>query len=269
MRVVLTISLVLSCPGLASGYDKMQTDSSPPADKRFELVRHLNLDYDVSYMATQYRSRREWARRAAELREQVLGAAGLLPMPQKHPLNARIFGKIDHGNYTVEKCYFESYPGFYCTGNLYRPKAPGRHPAVLNTHGHWAPGRLVHNDNTSIPTRAANFAKQGYVVFSYDMVGYNDSRQVRIPHDPTGLPKKHDALGDRRCRLWGISLGGLQTWNSIRAIDFLQSLPDVDPDRIAITGASGGGTQTFLLTAAARRMPVREPAESANRHQQR
>ena len=259
MRTALTICLVLSRYALAWGYVEMKLDVGKISDKRFGLVRHLNLDYDVSYLAERYKSREEWSKRAVELREQVLGAAGLLPTPEKRPLNARIFGKIDHGDYTVEKCYFESYPGFYCTGNLYRPKSPGRHPGVLNTHGHWPEGRLVNNDNSSIPGRAANLAKQGYVVFSYDMVGYNDSRQVRIPYKPTGLPEKHDALGNRRCRLWGISLGGLQTWNSIRAVDFLQSLPDVDPDRIAITGASGGGTQTFLLTAADPRVAVAAP----------
>lgn len=230
-------------------------------DKRFSVVRHLNMVYDVSYLASRYKDRTDWERRAAEIREQVLGAAGLLPMPPKCPLNARIFGKIDHGDYTVEKAYFESYPGFYCTGNLYRPKGKGPFPGVLNTHGHWGEGRFVDNESSSIPTRAANLAKQGYVVFSYDMVGFNDSKQVIIP-------QRHDALGERRNRLWGISLGGLQTWNSIRAIDFLQSLPDVDPTRIGVTGASGGGTQTFLVAAADPRVSVAAPVCMVSAHMQ-
>ena len=79
--------------------------------------------------------------------------------------------------------------------------------------------------------------RQGYVVFSYDMVGYNDSRQV-----------DHRLL-DPRLAQWGIGSLGLHLWNSIRSVDFLESLPDVDRTRLACTGASGGGTQTFLLTA--------------------
>ena len=252
MRAIVITCLLVICAISVRSDSDLKLDAGPVSDKRFDLVRHVNLEYDVSYIARRYKSQEDWTRRAAELREQVLGAAGLLPTPERAPLKARVFGKIDHGDYTVEKAYFESYRGFYCTGNLYRPKSAGPHPGVLNAHGHWAEGRLVNTDSSSIPGRAVNFAKQGYVVFSYDMVGYNDSKQVVIP-------ERHDALGDRRNRLWGISLGGLQTWNSIRALDFLQSLPDVDPKRIAITGASGGGTQTFLLTAADARVAVAAP----------
>ena len=91
----------------------------------------------------------------------------------------------------------------------------------------------------SIPARAITFARQGYVAFTYDMVGYNDTRQVT-----------HRVwANDRRHWLWGVSEMGLQTWNSIRALDFLCSLADVDKSRLAITGESGGGTQTMLLGA--------------------
>jgi dienelactone hydrolase len=261
LRYLIAGLVVLNTFVMARVDGGMSLNVGPVDDKRFAIVRHLNMDYDVSYLASHYKDRGQWEKRAAEIREQVLGAAGLLPMPEKCPLNARIFGKIDHGDYTVEKAFFESYPGFYCTGNLYRPKGKGPFPAVLNTHGHWADGRFVDNESSSIPTRAANLAKQGYVVFSYDMIGFNDSKQVIIP-------EKHDALGDRRNRLWGVSLGGLQTWNSIRAIDFLQSLPEVDPNRIAVTGSSGGGTQTFLVTAADPRITVAAPVCMVSAHMQ-
>jgi dienelactone hydrolase len=220
------------------------------SDKRFELVRDVNTPVDVSYLAKRYKTAREWRKRAAELREQVLASAGLLPMPEKCPLNARVFGRIDRGDYTVEKVYFESWPGFYVTGNLYRPTGKGPFPAVLNPHGHWEHGRLENSDSCSVPGRCINFAKQGYIAFSHDMVGYNDSRQVA---------HRGDSFADRLCRLYGISLGGLQLWNSIRALDFLESLPDVDSERIACTGASGGGTQTFLLCAVDDRVKVAAP----------
>jgi hypothetical protein len=169
-------------------------------------------------------------------------------MPGKTPLNAQVFGRKEHSGYTIEKVYFESYPGFLVTGNLYRPKGgTGPFPAVLCPHGHWDYGRLEHNVQVSEPARAINFAKQGYVVFAYDMVGYNDSRQ--LPH----------SFGGDREELWGINLLGLQLWDSIRAVDFISTLPDVDQNRISCTGASGGATQTFLLAALDNRVRVAAP----------
>ncbi|MCX6376565.1 MAG: acetylxylan esterase [Armatimonadetes bacterium] len=210
--------------------------AGPINDRRFTEIRHL----DMTYAFTAPLTKQAWEERAKCLREQILTGAGLLPMPRKTPLNARIFERIEHDDYSVEKVYFESCPGFYVTGNLYRPVGrKGPFPAVLNPHGHWATGRLANEENGSIPARCISFARQGYIAFSYDMVGYNDSSQLR---------HREDLLGERE-HLWGISVGGLQLWNSIRAVDYLLSLPDVDEKRIACTGESGGGTQTFLLTA--------------------
>ena len=189
-----------------------------------------------------------WQARARYLREQVLVAAGLWPMPEKTPLVAQEFGRVERGDYSVEKVLFESYPGFYVTGNLYRPLGrTGPFPAVLSPHGHWAYGRLENSALGSVPARAIALARQGYVVFSHDMVGYNDSRQV-----------DHRLL-DPRLAQWGIGSLGLHLWNSIRALDFLESLPEVDRSRLACTGASGGGTQTFLLAAVDERVRVSAP----------
>ena len=146
----------------------------------------------------------------------------------------QIYGKLDRGDYTIEKVVLETFPGFTLSGNLYRPaNRSGKVPAILCPHGHWEDGRV----NPEVQQRCIRWAKLGCVVFLYDMVGYNDSK-----------PFKHAFLNDR-LRRWGLSLATLQTWNSIRALDWLTSLPDVDPARIGCTGESGGGTQTFLLTA--------------------
>ncbi|HID07560.1 MAG TPA: hypothetical protein EYP10_10510, partial [Armatimonadetes bacterium] len=226
------IALLIAC---VEGVAVMQSEDEPrlpDTDRRLVDIRHLNMHYTMPH----YSTKRQWLRRARELREHILVACGLYPLPERTPLNARIFGRIERDDYTVEKVYFESYPGFFVTGNLYRPR--GRKPpfpAVLCPHGHWRDGRLHNDERGSVPGRCINFAKQGYVVLSYDMVGYNDCNQV--PH----------RFGDGREQLWGISPMGLQLWNSIRAIDFLCSLPDVDRKRIAVTGASGGGTQTFMV----------------------
>jgi hypothetical protein len=177
-------------------------------------------------------------------------------MPDKSPLNASVFGEVPHADYTVSKVYFESLPGFFVTGNLYRPAGSGPFPAIVSPHGHWAYGRLENTDTASVPGRAINLARQGFVVFTLDMIGYNDSRQLT------------HTFGGRRENMWGLSLAGLQLWNAIRSIDFLESLPYVKRDAIGATGASGGGTQTFLLSAVDDRIAVSAPVNMISLHMQ-
>lgn len=206
----------------------------PPQDSRNTQTP----DTDTHFPVPKFKSLEEWNARAAHLRKQTAFAAGLLPMPERAPLNAKIFGRIENKDYSIEKVYIETLPGFYLSGNLYRPLGKtGKFPGMLAPHGHAAYGRLAHDELFSVPSRGINHARQGYVVFAYDMVGYNDTMQ--IPHD----------FGGQREQLWSFGPLGLQTWNSIRALDFLQTLPDVDKERIVVTGESGGGTQTFLLCA--------------------
>ena len=211
---------------------------------------------DDRFAPPHFSSAGEWNARRAYLREHVLASAGLLPMPEKTPLHPEVFGEIKKSDYTIAKVYFESLPGFFVTGNLYRPLGDGPYPAVLSPHGHWAYGRLENTSLNSGPGRAINLARQGFVVFTYDMVGYNDSQQV--PHTFTG---KREHLG-------GLSLSGLQLWNSIRSIDFLESLPYVRRDAIAMTGESGGGTQTFLASAVDDRIAVSVPVNMISLHMQ-
>ncbi|HUV12485.1 MAG TPA: hypothetical protein VMY18_02515 [Acidobacteriota bacterium] len=214
----------------------------------------------------------EWETRKAQVRNKLLLTAGLKPEPPRTPLKARIFGEVEAEGFKVAKVYFESLPGFLVTGNLYTPLGlPGPYPAILSPHGHWKFGRLENGPAGSLPARCIDFARQGFVVFSIDMVGYNDSFQ--LPHDgnKSRAQLKADvplAYEPRRFRadfdfpnagLYGLSLGGLQLWNGIRALDFLTSLSYVDPQRIGVTGASGGATQTLLLLAADDRVKVAAP----------
>jgi hypothetical protein len=196
----------------------------------------------------------EWQRRADYLREHVLATAGLLPQPERTPLHPHVFDEKRHADYSVAKVYFESLPGFYVTGNLYRPIGAGPFPAILSPHGHWTYGRLENTPVMSMPARAIGLARQGFVVFAFDMIGYNDSRQLT-----------HQFAGPRES-LWGLTLSGLQLWNAIRSVDFLESLPDVDRTRIGCTGESGGGTQTFLLAAVDDRIKVAAPVNMISMH---
>lgn len=203
---------------------------------------------DTHFVPPVFETKAEWETRAAHLRKQIQFAAGLLPMPEKHPLNAQVFGRIERKGYTVEKVLLETMPGFYLGGNLYRPLGrTGPFPALLSPHGHWAYGRLENSAVASIPGRCINLALQGFVVFSYDMIGYDDT--IQMPHTATG----------KREQLWGFGLLGMQLWDSIRAVDFLESLPDVDRARIGATGASGGATQILMLQAVDDRIKFSAP----------
>ena len=159
-----------------------------------------------TYAPPQFTSRAGWSIRAAHIKELVLASAGLLPMPDRTPLAANVFGELTRSDYIVSKVYFESLPGFFVTGNLYRPIGDGPFPAILSPHGHWAYGRLENSATASVPGRAINLARQGFVVFTYDMVGYNDSWQL-----------EHRLFGGPREKLWGLSMAGLQLWNGIRS----------------------------------------------------
>jgi dienelactone hydrolase len=228
-----------------------------------------------------------WLDRRQKLRRHVQVSAGLWPMPRRTPLQPVIHGRLDMGEYTIEKVCFESFPGFLVTGNLYRPaNHDGRCPGVLCPHGHFREGRFrwatdaelaadrksgaekfETNGRSPLQARCANLAMLGCVVFHYDMLGYADSQQ--ITHDLAhGFRSQREDMN--RKDGWGFfspqaelrlqSIMGLQTWNSIRSLDFLCSLPDVDATRIGVTGGSGGGTQTFILCAIDPRPAVAFPA---------
>lgn len=249
-----------------------------PPDRRLEPLKTLN-DY---FPFTPPSSPEAWGERAERVRRQVLMANGLWPMPTKTPANAKVHGKIDREDYTVEKVYLESFPGHFVTGNLYRPKGhEEKLPGVLCPHGHWAEGRFYDAGQATLQqqlvqgaerfepagryplqARCVQLARMGCVVFHYDMVGYADS--VQLEHRP-GLRESMNTPEN-----WGYfspqaelrlqNMMGLQTYNSIRALDWFSNLQEVDSKRIAVTGASGGGTQTFVLCAVDPRPAVAFPA---------
>ena len=214
------------------------------ADARNVDLRHT----DFHFTMPKYGSLPEWEARKAQLRRQILVAAGLYPLHEKMPLKPLISGRIEREGYSIEKVALETMPGYYLGGNLYRPLHPkGKVPAILTPHGHWTYGRLENSEGYSGQALGINLALQGYVAFGYDMVGYNDTLQTEHRFtSPT-------------YQLWSFTPLGLQLWNSIRALDFVESLPEVDGHRLAVTGASGGGTQTFLLAAVDDRVHAAAP----------
>src|SRR5579872_1839048 len=246
-RFCTILLLAALCAGLALPRRAMGSDADLAGGANAPAAYSIPKNLDTPRTFPKIGSKAEWEARRERIRRQVLVSCGLYPLPPRTPLKARVFDRVERDGYSIEKVYFQTYPGFYLAGNLYRPlaksgRAVGRAPGILVTHGHWAVGRMADTEMGSIPARAITCARMGCVAFTYDMVGYNDTRQI---------PGHYEAkwAGDREHWLWSVSLMGLQAWNSTRALDFLTSLPDVDRSRLAITGESGGGTQTMILGA--------------------
>ena len=259
---------------------RVYPDGQRPEDRRLEGLKDLNGHFPFSVPD----SAEAWQRRAEELRRRVLVSTGLWPMPERTPLNAVIHGRVEREAFTVEKVYFESVPNHYVTGLLFRPKGfRGPRPAVLCPHGHGgrlhdygadkmaeliASGAEKYPDCNRYPklSLCAGLAQMGCVAFIFDMIGYADSVQISqaLAH---GFREARPELENPE--RWGFytaqaemrmqSVMGLQTWNSVRALDFLCELPDVDPHKVGVTGGSGGGTQTILLGAIDSRPTVAFP----------
>jgi dienelactone hydrolase len=254
-----------------------------PDDIRLQPLKDLNGYFPFTPSPT----KAEWEVRADYVRRQILVSQGLWPMPAKTPLNAVIHGRIDRPDYSVEKVYFESAPGFFVTGNLYRPKnTTGRVPGVLFAHGHWKHARLSEETEAKLRVEIATgqerfeqggrsrfqamcvqLARMGCIVWQWDMLSDSDALQFseQVVHRFAKQRPEMNTTAN-----WGLyspqaeanlqSIMGLQTWNAVRSLDFLLSLPEVDPARTAITGASGGGTQTMLLAAIDPRVRLSFPA---------
>jgi dienelactone hydrolase len=251
-RIALSVTALLLITTGTLPAETATRPASPPAASAADVRQGPLPDTNTVYHPAVYADLVQWQRRRDWLRDQVRLAAGLIPEPPRSPLNAKVFGKLVRDGYTIEKAWFESSPGVYVTGNLYRPRnTAGRRPAVASPHGHWANGRLHHDEVGSIPARCISLARAGAVVFAYDMAGYNDNARM--------FKHRDEALDTPEMQLWGIGHFQIQSLNSVRVLDFLQSLDDVDPARLGVTGASGGGTQTFVLSAVDDRVSVACP----------
>ncbi len=246
-----------------------------------------------------FRSLREnqsWEERSTEIKIRIQLAAGLFPFPERTDLNAQRFGPVEGEGFRVEKVFFESFPGHYVTGSLFTPSGSslqkglqdGKRPGVLCPHGHWTDGRLYDSltrgggrgareqiakgaerfwnaSRNPIVARCVQLARMGCVVLVYDTIGNADSIQLTEHRRGPRPEMDKSELGE-----WGFvspqstlrlqTNFGLQTWNSVRALDYLTTLQEVDTDRLLVTGASGGATQTMILAAIDERIDAAFPA---------
>lgn len=196
----------------------------------------------LNKFASTFNDRPTWEKRASRIRQGLVDGMDFPSRIYRGPLNPVVHSKRTYDGYTVENVAFESMPGLFVTGNLYKPTATSAsYAAVLSPHGHGKDPRFGEN----VQKRCAALAKMGAVVFTYDMIGYGDSHQCDHKH-PRALT--------------------IQTINSIRSLDFLLTQPGVDTARVAVTGESGGGTQTFLLAALDDRVKVSVPVVMVSAH---
>jgi len=280
---LLFVELSIAVDPFINGPSTVPTANSLPKDSRLQPPKDLNGYFPFKPPKT----KAEWEVRSEYVRRQMLVSLGLWPMPTKTPLNAVIHGKIDLPEYSIEKVYFESVPGFYVTGNLYRPKnVTGKVPGVLFAHGHWKDARLSTETEANVLKEIATgeerfeqggqsrfqsmcvqLARMGCVVWQWDMLSDSDSVQLSREVVHTFAKQRPEMNTTEN---WGLyspqaesnlqSILGLQTLNAVRSLDFLLTLPEVDPNRTAITGASGGGTQSMILAAIDPRVQLSFPA---------
>ncbi|MBL9186059.1 MAG: acetylxylan esterase [Opitutaceae bacterium] len=196
---------------------------------------------------------RDWTDHRAEYREQLFEMLGLSPRPAKTDLRATVTGRVEHAEFFVEKLHFQSLPGLYVTANLYVPKnLTGRAPAILYGSGHAnvKEGGVSLGNKTGYQHHGAWFARHGYICLTLDTIQLGE------------LEGAHH--GTKRLGMWwwnsrGYTPAGVEAWNGIRALDYLQSRADVDPEKIGMTGRSGGGAYTWYTAALDDRIKVAVP----------
>ncbi|OFY56652.1 MAG: hypothetical protein A2X22_12240 [Bacteroidetes bacterium GWF2_49_14] len=196
----------------------------------------------------QVRDKSQWEVRAQIIRQQILAGSGLTDLFKHRQDPAIRTGKVHElEGYRVTNMAIESEPGSWITGNLYEPLGQkGPFAGILCPHGHWSDPADYGRYRPDMQKRCAVLCRMGAVVFAYDMVGYGDNHQAAGHEDPMAFQ--------------------IQTRNSVRIVDYLTSRKDVDTERIAVTGASGGGTQSFILAAIDKRVAVSVPVVQVSAH---
>jgi dienelactone hydrolase len=240
---------VSAIPGTSQEYG--QADREQPGDAMIQAYLRLQAVRLHETYGEDLASLDEWNKRRERYREEYLYMLGLWPLPEKTPLQPTVTGTYEGDDFVVEMLHYQSRPGLYVTGNLYRPKEikqGERLPAVLYVCGHSGRGR--NGNKTAFQPHGMWFARHGYVCLLVDTLQLGEIAAIH-----------HGTY--REGRWWWHSRGytpaGVECWNGVRGIDYLISRNDVDPGRIAVTGISGGGAATFWITAADERVKVAVP----------
>jgi dienelactone hydrolase len=268
LMFAIVVCVASACPVLAQ--DKKDRK---PGDEMIEKYLNAEADKLAGKFLHGARNIDEWKQKRPRLYQEYMDMLGLWPIPEKTPLKAAKTGELEAHGVVVEMVHFQSKPGLYVTANVYRPKAsrererPEKLPAIVYVCGHSGKGR--DGCKTAFQDHGFWFANHGYVCIILDTLQLGEIPGVH--HGTYGRPWGHlkswgveDAEKMKNHnRFWWHSIGyspaAVECWNGIRAIDYLCTRPDVDPDKIGVTGISGGGAATFWIAAADDRVKVAVP----------
>ena len=199
----------------------------------------------------------DWQQRQILVKMKLAEIIG--PFPERTPLNVKITGILKKDGYTVEKLYYESQPEFYVTACLFLPdNSPAKAPAIIYCSGHSNDGFR----NPAYQQVILNLVKKGFIVFAFDPVSQGERWQYFDPDTGSSIiggPTEEHSYSGAQCFLTGASQAQYMIWDGIRAVDYLLTRPEVDPDRIGITGRSGGGTQSAYIAAMDERILAAAP----------
>ena len=251
MREIMQILSRVACLVLVSSVPLLAQESAQPSPGDAMIESHLILE--TAQVSRRFlegaNSREEWESQRDELKRRYFDMLGLWPLPEKTPLKATVTGTLDLEGVQVEKVHFQSRPGLYVTGNLYRPtNTAGKLPAVLYVCGHANKGR--DGNKTAYQHHGMWFATHGYVCLMIDTLQLGE------------IAGTHHGTHNKQRWWWqsaGYTPAGVECWNGVRALDYLVSRPDVDAEKLAVTGRSGGGAASFWIAAADDRVKVCVP----------
>ena len=254
-RVCFALSLFAVQVGVSTvrGADPAETIDTSTGDRliRAYFERETKMLADATF--SEIRTLEDWLSRKEEYRRQLFEMLGLDPFPEKTPLQPVVTGTVEHAEFRVENLHFQSRPGLYVTGNLYLPRDPaGPAPTVLYVCGHGRVKKdgISYGNKTHYQHHGAWFARHGYVCLVIDTLQLGEIEGIHH--------------GTYREKMWwwnsrGYTSAGVEAWNCIRALDYLQTRPEVDPSRIGVTGRSGGGAYSWWIAALDERIQAAVP----------
>ena len=239
VTALILVSVLSRVPSSVGAQDRSLRDNPELAAYFEERVSQLEKDNEL----TQVKSLAEWQDAKPQLREQLFDMLGLSPRPEKTPLQSETTATTEEAEFVVERVHFQSLPGLYVTGNFYRPrKIDGPLPTILYVcgHGKVKKGDVSFGNKTHYHYHGAWFARNGYACLTIDTLQLGEIEGLH--HGTYNLD-----------RWWWNSRGytpaGVEAWNCIRALDYLETRPEVDAGRIGVTGRSGGGAYSWWIAA--------------------
>src|SRR3989454_12839212 len=247
MKSITHLAAISAVVALCSYHALAQETPAQRHEMATNQLKRLAAEMSVRCLA-EVHSVDDWKKQRPGLRRQLLEMLGLDPLPARTPLKAQITGRLDRPDYHIEKLVFQSMPGLYVTGNFYMPNHSAKSlPTILYLCGH-SPHAL--GAKFQYQDRAIWFASHGFACLVLDTLEFAEIAGI------------HHGTHDLNMWHW-LSLGytpaGVEVWNAIRALDYLATRPEVDNQRIGLTGISGGGAMTWYTAAVDERISAAAP----------